>query len=611
MNTAVIMRNSKARTFLYVLLACAMMFTVFLLSSTHTKLKETQESHEKCQQQRDSLSAQLQVVYEHKSRLEKTLQTETLERKKADEALQLSRDEWERDKKGVQSKADQLERKLEEMDKSHQEEFGNLKSSYNSLQQEKEKLEADLARHVVLLQQERDAHVSLNREIAELRDLKLKGDVALDTEVKKMRSQLETCHSEQNLLQAAIQQLKSVQRPGIAPQIPDTEKLQDHAASNVQRAQVVGSAEVGAVLPKSEAKEAGGAQKYGEQNQQFGAESPPRKQKDAKAGDGVNGGILGALPVAKRLEVNEQVAAPAVAKPSSTTTTTSTMRPAQALGDGAVIPQGAAPPLRDNLHVQFKSPQNPIQLEVAKQPAEMPVEQPGQQIAQPAVPQLPKPALPSVEAALQKSVAPKAPKALGVGQADKDLSDQEQPPLQAPENENGDGDEAIAAPKKQEAAAGHADGNKEMQVRPPVAKPAHGEAGDHQVAAGGDSVPVLGAAPDVEVPPKPVNGEAAQAKKGNAPARGHEENLLWGGHRNGAAWQGGRQAEEDNQEYVNPAKDDDAAEDQEDDGPFGAAGDAAQGKHFPDAADFDDQAAEGDVQQPNHGREEGMMVNPK
>ncbi|KAG0420927.1 hypothetical protein HPB47_003147 [Ixodes persulcatus] len=248
MNTAVIMRNSKARTFLYVLLACAMMFTVFLLSSTHTKLKETQESHEKCQQQRDSLSAQLQVVYEHKSRLEKTLQTETLERKKADEALQLSRDEWERDKKGVQSKADQLERKLEEMDKSHQEEFGNLKSSYNSLQQEKEKLEADLARHVVLLQQERDAHLSLNREIAELRDLKLKGDVALDTEVKKMRSQLETCHSEQNLLRAAVQQLKS------APQIPDTEKLQDHAASNLQRAQVVGSAEVGAVLPKSEAK---------------------------------------------------------------------------------------------------------------------------------------------------------------------------------------------------------------------------------------------------------------------------------------------------------------------------------------------------------------------
>ncbi|KAG0420925.1 hypothetical protein HPB47_003145 [Ixodes persulcatus] len=333
-------------------------------------------------------------------------------------------------------------------------------------------------------------------------------------------------------------------------------------------------------------------------------------QKDAKAGDGVNSGILGALPVAKRPEVNEQVAAPAVAKSSSTTTTTSTMRPAQALGDGAVIPQGAAPPLKDNLHVQFKSPQNPIQLEVAKQPAEMPVEQPGQQIAQPAVPQLPKPALPSVEAALQKSVAPKAPKAPGVGQADKDLSDQEQPPLQAPENGDGQ-DEAIAAPKKQEAAAGNADNNKEMQVRPPVAKAAHGEAGDHQVAAGGDSVPVLGAAPDVEVPPKPVNGEAAQAKKGNAPARGHEENLLWGGHRNGAAWQGGRQAEEDNQEYVNPAKDDDAAEDQEDDGPFGAAGDAAQGKHFPDAADFDDQAAEGDVQQPNHGREEGMMVNPK
>uniref|UniRef100_A0A6G5AD78 Uncharacterized protein n=1 Tax=Rhipicephalus microplus TaxID=6941 RepID=A0A6G5AD78_RHIMP len=82
MNTAVIMRNSKVRTFLYVLLGCCMLFTVFLLSSTHTKLKDSQESNDKCQQQRDSLSAQLQVVYEHKSRLEKTLQLETTDRKK-------------------------------------------------------------------------------------------------------------------------------------------------------------------------------------------------------------------------------------------------------------------------------------------------------------------------------------------------------------------------------------------------------------------------------------------------------------------------------------------------------------------------------------------------
>ncbi|CAN7986040.1 unnamed protein product [Ixodes hexagonus] len=629
MNTAVIMRNSKARTFLYVLLACAMMFTVFLLSTTHTKLKDTQDSHEKCQQQRDSLSAQLQVVYEHKSRLEKTLQAETLERKKTDEALQLSREEWARDKQSSQSKINELEKKMEERDKTHQEEFGNLKSSYNSLQQEKEKLEADLARHVTLLQQEKDVQVSLKKEIDQLRDLKQKGDITLDAEVKKMQSQLEMCRSDQNQLQVAIQQLKSVQGlPRAPPQVADGEKYQNNAANNVQRAQVVGSAEVGAVPRKPEVKEERGAQKYGDQNQPFGAESQPRKWQGAQAGGEVNNAALGqpneVLPAPRKPQVNEQVAAAPVAavpvaKSSSTTTTTttttSTVRPPPALDDGAGIMQGAAPPLKERPRDPVKAPQNPIQHEgveqLAQRPAEKPAaERPAQQIAQPAAPQLAKPVLRSADAA-----AVQAAKALG--QADKDENNQEQPPLQAPGNDIGDEDEAVPLLKRKQVAAGRDNGNNnnnKMQVRAPAGKVANGgDPGDRLVAAGGDSVPVVGVAPDAEVPPKPVNGEAANAKNGDNAAAGRaaDDSPMWGAHRNVGGWHGGRQREEDNQEYPNQAKDDDAAEDQEDDGPFGAAGDAAQGKHFPDAADFDDQAAEGDVQQPNHGREEGMMVNPK
>uniref|UniRef100_A0A8C1ICI1 Golgi integral membrane protein 4a n=1 Tax=Cyprinus carpio TaxID=7962 RepID=A0A8C1ICI1_CYPCA len=49
----------------------------------HKQLKRTEEIAVKYQQHQESLSAQLQVVYEHRSRLEKSLQKERLEHKKA------------------------------------------------------------------------------------------------------------------------------------------------------------------------------------------------------------------------------------------------------------------------------------------------------------------------------------------------------------------------------------------------------------------------------------------------------------------------------------------------------------------------------------------------
>lgn len=56
----VIMRNSRGKLFVYVAVLGVLCFIVFLLSSTHTSLKELESVNEKCQQQRDSLSAQLQ-----------------------------------------------------------------------------------------------------------------------------------------------------------------------------------------------------------------------------------------------------------------------------------------------------------------------------------------------------------------------------------------------------------------------------------------------------------------------------------------------------------------------------------------------------------------------
>uniref|UniRef100_L7LYP2 Putative golgi integral membrane protein 4 n=1 Tax=Rhipicephalus pulchellus TaxID=72859 RepID=L7LYP2_RHIPC len=285
MNTAVIMRNSKVRTFLYVLLGCCMLFTVFLLSSTHTKLKDSQESNDKCQQQRDSLSAQLQVVYEHKSRLEKTLQLETTDRKKAEDAVKTVRDQAERDRSDARDKIKSLDKELTELKASQAEEFKNLKTSFDTLHQEKEKVDNELANHVALLQQERDSKAKLARQLEEvLQARKTEGQLDL-----MLQRQLETCRTETAHLYAKLQQQSAAQSQHVVAsggQKP-VANAPDLSAGN-------GPAHVAAPAPsltqgggeqKANAKEDKGAGKLGPPYQVAGPESWPPKVVVGEPGD--------------------------------------------------------------------------------------------------------------------------------------------------------------------------------------------------------------------------------------------------------------------------------------------------------------------------------------
>ncbi|XP_041119290.1 Golgi integral membrane protein 4-like isoform X2 [Polyodon spathula] len=62
-----------------------LMYGAMVCYEMHKQLKRTEAIAAKYQQHQESLSAQLQVVYEHRSRLEKSLQKERLEHKKAKE----------------------------------------------------------------------------------------------------------------------------------------------------------------------------------------------------------------------------------------------------------------------------------------------------------------------------------------------------------------------------------------------------------------------------------------------------------------------------------------------------------------------------------------------
>nr|XP_055030478.1 Golgi integral membrane protein 4a [Misgurnus anguillicaudatus] len=87
MGNGVCSRKQKKifQSLLLVTVVCGMIYGGMVSYEMHKQLKRTEAMALKYQQHQESLSAQLQVVYEHRSRLEKSLQKERLDHKKAKE----------------------------------------------------------------------------------------------------------------------------------------------------------------------------------------------------------------------------------------------------------------------------------------------------------------------------------------------------------------------------------------------------------------------------------------------------------------------------------------------------------------------------------------------
>ncbi|XP_076358401.1 uncharacterized protein LOC143250987 isoform X2 [Tachypleus tridentatus] len=144
MNSGSAMRNSKARSILYALAVCGMCLTAYLLSRTHSELKTIEKSHNRCIQQRDSLSAQLQVVYEHKNRLEKSLQEEKASYKNfrldSQKSIVSLQSQMGTEKKLAQEKLDSINKEHEEL----QEQFDESDRKVNMMKDLVERLKQNL-----------------------------------------------------------------------------------------------------------------------------------------------------------------------------------------------------------------------------------------------------------------------------------------------------------------------------------------------------------------------------------------------------------------------------------------------------------------------------------
>ncbi|XP_058151228.1 Golgi integral membrane protein 4 isoform X3 [Dasypus novemcinctus] len=196
------------QTLLLLTVVFGFLYGAMLYYELQTQLRKAEAVALKYQQHQESLSAQLQVVYEHRSRLEKSLQKERLEHKKAKEDFLVYKLEAQETlNKGRQdsnsrysalnvqhqmlkSQHEELKKQHSDLEEEHRKQgedfsrtFNDHKQKYLQLQQEKEQELSKLKESVYNLREEnrqlrkahQDMHIQLQdvkTQVAEYKQLK-------------------------------------------------------------------------------------------------------------------------------------------------------------------------------------------------------------------------------------------------------------------------------------------------------------------------------------------------------------------------------------------------------------------------------------------------------
>lgn len=186
------------QTLLLLTVVFGFLYGAMLFLELQTQLRKAEAVALKYQQHQDSLSAQLQVVYEHRSRLEKSLQKERLEHKKAKEDFLVYKLEAQETlNKGRQdsnsrysalnvqhqmlkSQHEELRKQHSDLEEEHRKQgedfsraFNDHKQRYLQLQQEKEQELSKLKETVYNLREEnrqlRKAHQDIHTQLQDVK----------------------------------------------------------------------------------------------------------------------------------------------------------------------------------------------------------------------------------------------------------------------------------------------------------------------------------------------------------------------------------------------------------------------------------------------------------
>ncbi|KAG7472722.1 hypothetical protein MATL_G00111930 [Megalops atlanticus] len=228
-------QKCSAVTALLVLAACAACAAVLLLlSRLHECTAELRAQTQRCRQQQEALTAQLQVVYEHRSRLERSLQKERGEHKKTKEDFLVykleAQEALNKEKQDAMNRYSALSSQNSILKNQH----ADLRSQLQSLQTENGELHLAQRRALEECQQQGVLQRTESQDhIASLQDTVMK----LREESKLLRKSHQDVHSqllsaqaqleEFRQLRQALQKVPGLREHSLIPQQPVAEKHTD------------------------------------------------------------------------------------------------------------------------------------------------------------------------------------------------------------------------------------------------------------------------------------------------------------------------------------------------------------------------------------------------
>lgn len=221
-----LVRGTRSRLFLYVAVVVVVGMAVYVFHGAQLQLDDARKVADKCQQQQESLSAQLQVIFEYKLRLEKSLQQEKADHRKTHEELDKRADS----EKEANNKHIALQQQYKLLQSQHDDLSEDCRKAQMTQVKEQSKLESQVQTIKAELAQVQAAHkleytnlegqkAHLQKELNDLREQASKTSSKIDF-LKKENIQL---HKK---LEKALKELESYQRnPPVPAEKPSDIKL--------------------------------------------------------------------------------------------------------------------------------------------------------------------------------------------------------------------------------------------------------------------------------------------------------------------------------------------------------------------------------------------------
>lgn len=218
------LRNGKARVLVGFGAGLIILVLTYVMHDTHTKLIISRGLVLDCEHKQESLSAQLQVAFERRTRLEKTMQQEKLTYKQTKDKLEAQYEELQeqadKDKQEAQNKYAILQQQYKALQKQQEnlhEEFSKLQQTNAELQEEKQNLINKMTSEMDQLRMAKDEEMAtLQVTIAKLQQEKEEIVLKLDQShlVQQLQASLQSC-----LQKSAVQDSKTLSGSAVHPSV--------------------------------------------------------------------------------------------------------------------------------------------------------------------------------------------------------------------------------------------------------------------------------------------------------------------------------------------------------------------------------------------------------